>query len=119
MVTGVLGTEADATYTNQSKEDVAVAMGVESEWRRLEEYGTISMKTHPVKAQELLDDLAAHGIVPAHVGELEGSARSVEVRKGGGWLEAAIASEARRGADIQEHLRRILASGGFPTSSSN
>lgn len=118
MVTGVLGTEPDATYTNQSKKDVAVAMGVESEWRRLKEYGTIAFKAHPVKAQELLDDLAAHGIVPAHVGELEGFARSVEVRKGDGWLEAAIASDAHRGADVQEHLRRILASGGFPTSSS-
>ncbi len=117
MITGVLGADPEATYTSQSKKDVAVALGVESEWRRLKEYGTSAFRAQPVKANELLEDLAAHGIVPVHVGELEGFAPLVESRKGDGWLEAAIAAGAHEGAKVQEHLRRILASGGFPVGS--
>ncbi|MFK0009242.1 ATP-dependent nuclease [Paenarthrobacter sp. NPDC090520] len=115
MVTGVLGTEPDATYTSQSKKDVAAAMGVESEWRRLKEYGVRAFRAEPVKAKELLDDLHARGIVPAHVGELERFAPMVVARKGDGWLEEAIACDAHRDKDVQHHLRQILAAGGFPT----
>lgn len=117
MISGILGAEPDATYTNQSKKDVAAALGVESEWRRLKEYGIQAFKAEPVKAKELLEDLATRRIVPAQVGELEGFAPLVEARKGDGWLEAAIASGAHRESAVQDHLRRILAAGGFAAGS--
>lgn len=116
IVSGILSIEPGARYSGQTKSDVSAALGVESEWKRLKDYGMAAFKSEHAKAQQLMGELAAHGIVPVHVGELERFAPQVQVGKGDAWLEAALAAHAHRGAPAQDHLRRILAAGGFTVS---
>lgn len=109
----VLSAEPDAIYESKTKDDVTAALSVASEWQRLKEYGMTAFLAQHGKAQEFMNDLAKFQIVPVQVGELERFAPQVNRRKGDAWLDEALASDAHKAHAVQDHMRRILAAGGF------
>jgi hypothetical protein len=88
-----------------------------NEWRRLKDYGMSAFRARRAKADELMIGLSKVGIVPVQVGELEGFAPALNIRKGDAWLEEALTSGAHKASAAQEHLRLILAAGGFGAES--
>lgn len=73
-------------------------------------------------AGTLLSQLDQMGVVLVREGELERLAPEVGVRKGPGWLEAALSSGEQRNEVTQAHVQRILDAGmmklsqGLPTT---
>ena len=109
----VLGAESSAAYTSQTKQEVALLLGVASEWKRLKENGMTAFRAERAKANELMNELAKHRVVPVQVGELEGFAPEVRARKGDAWLDEALESRAHEKREVQEHLGRILTAAGY------
>lgn len=62
-----------------------------------------------VALEELLAELADRHVVPVREGELERLAPEVAVRKGSGWLSAALAAGSHRNAPTRSHIERIVA----------
>ncbi|PVZ56695.1 ATP-dependent nuclease [Arthrobacter sp. H-02-3] len=112
-IAGVLSAEPDAIYESRTKDDVTAALSVASEWKRVKDYGMTAFMAEYGKAQEFMNDLAKFQIVPVQVGELERFAPQVNLRKGDAWLDEALASDVHKAHAVQEHMRRILAAGGF------
>jgi hypothetical protein len=79
----------------------------------LKENGMTAFRAERAKANELMNKLAEHRVVPVQLGELEGFAPEVRAQKGDAWLEEALASKAHQNREVEEHLARILATAGY------
>lgn len=106
-----LSTDPNAIWTAELKDEVATALRVtESPWRQLKEVGDRAFKGQAgAAANRLLDMLDELGIVAVRVGELEGFAPTLEVKKGPAWVPAALAAGAHKSRAANEHLKRLLA----------
>jgi hypothetical protein len=84
----------------------------DSPWTALKEHGMSAFKGQAWTAgRTLIDQLTNLGIVVVKDGELERLAPEVSLRKGPGWLQAALALNAQNNAATQAHLSRILTAG--------
>lgn len=106
------GRESDS-YTSDVREELqAQARARESPWAEVKKHGVGAFEGPArVALLELLERLEDVGVVLVREGELERLAPSVGVRKGPGWLQAALAAGAQCGPLAQGHLDRILAAG--------
>ncbi|MER5308157.1 AAA family ATPase [Streptomyces sp. NPDC002773] len=81
----------------------------ESPWQELKRYGVAAFRADRVSANLLLEELHAIGIVPVHVGELEGFAPGIGVAKGPAWLAAALQAKAHEQEPARQHAAALLA----------
>jgi hypothetical protein len=85
-----------------------------SPWLALKDYGALAFKgDSALAAERLLTELADGRVVAVRVGELEGFAPGLGIPKGKSWLPAALEAGAHRLPAAQEHVRRLLAAGGY------
>lgn len=111
-IAAILTPMGDAEFDNDAKKDVSAAMRIgDSPWKALKEYGISAFKgTSRKTVEDLLTSLSKIGLVPLREGELENLAPSVGVRKGSGWLPAALDAGAHKEALAQAHVSAILGS---------
>jgi hypothetical protein len=107
-IKGALGDDHDATYNKEMRSGVQIALSLDSPWKRLKEYGLLAFKAEPLRAQELLDALAAIGIVLVEVGELERFGRTLGIAKGSGWVSAALEAGIHKNPESQKISSAIL-----------
>jgi len=112
-LTAVLEGKRDEAYTAETKEVVQAALRTNgSTWGPVKEYGVAAFKGQArTAAIELLRRLGEIGLVLVEAGELEHLAPEIAVRKGSGWLQAALESGAQRNPLSQAHVSRILDAG--------
>lgn len=80
-----------------------------SPWGAVKEHGLSAFKGEARRAAgELLRELDQLGVVLVEVGELEKLAPEISVRKGAGWLQAALAANEHLNDTTQAHIGRIL-----------
>ncbi|MEU2284654.1 AAA family ATPase [Streptomyces sp. NPDC013178] len=85
----------------------------ESAWKSLKLHGEGAWNGNPqpaLAAQQLLSDLDELGIITVRVGELEGFARTLPVKKGPEWVPAAIAAGFHKERPAQEHVANLVRS---------
>lgn len=83
-----------------------------SPWAAVKDHGLSAFKGDARQAiGKLVRLLDSHGVVLVQEGELERLAPEVNVRKGPGWLQAALSAGEQDNAATQSHIDRILAAG--------
>ncbi|HEY9331911.1 MAG TPA: AAA family ATPase [Streptomyces sp.] len=98
-------------YTAEHKKFVEAELYVDSVWREVKRYGLRGFRGDARLAIDgFMEKAFAIGFVPVHAGELE-SLSNVAVSKGPEWLPAALEARSHESADVQIHVRNILASG--------
>ncbi|MGW0207522.1 ATP-dependent nuclease [Streptomyces sp. NPDC003233] len=105
------GRENDIFDSNIADEFRTLVRSKESPWKALKKYGDLAWRGNPAAAAaaaSLLDKLDALGIVTVRVGELEGFAPTLNVRKGPEWVPAAISAGYHEQQAAQDHLRRVV-----------
>jgi len=108
-----LGEKRDEPYSKLVKDAVnAQLRTTSSPWASVKEHGMSAFRGEArVAAAALLNKLDEVGLVLVEQGELERLAPEVAVRKGPGWLQAALAKGEQCNAQTQAHVDRIIASG--------
>lgn len=111
-IQSALGGDLDAPYTPELRETVKAHLRTSrSPWEQVKEFGTLAFKGESRAALDrLLALLDQEGVVLLRVGELERLAPEVTVRKGPGWLSAALGAGTQGNAATQDHLDRIIGS---------
>lgn len=114
-ITAALGPNRDDLYSSSYRETVQAHLRTNgSTWGPVKEYGVLAFKGDARKALDaLLRALDDVGVVLVQQGELERLAPEVAVRKGPGWLQAALSEGAQCNEHTQAHVDRILASGAL------
>lgn len=109
----VLDPCAGEEYTSELREKVKAQLRSNSSpWEAVKEYGMSAFKKEARSAaEELVSQLEKCGVVVVREGELECLAPEIAVRKGPGWLQAALAASAQCNGSTQAHVNRIMASG--------
>ncbi|MEV7389466.1 AAA family ATPase [Streptomyces sp. NPDC091215] len=105
------GRESDIFNSTAADEFRTLVRSKESPWKALKQYGESAWRGNPTAAAaaaRLLEKLDALGIVAVRVGELEGFAPTLDVRKGPEWVPAAISGGYHEQQAAQDHLRRVV-----------
>jgi len=112
-IVSVLGDSRDQPLTREHRDKIAAqARAGESPWAPVKDHGLSAFRGEAWAAVgELLEKLDQLGVVLVREGELERLAPEVAVRKGPGWLPAALSVGAHTNANTQAHVQRILTSG--------
>lgn len=109
-VQSALQPRIDENYTAEVRDALlANARARESAWADVKDYGVDAFRgTARTDLDLLLELLESWGIVMVRHGELERLAPEVSVRKGPGWLQAALAQGAQCNERSQTHIDRIV-----------
>ncbi|MEP7739519.1 AAA family ATPase [Nocardioides sp. 31GB23] len=107
-ISAVLDTAPEATYVSDTKRRVQEAMSVDSPWQSVKDYGVSAFRNERQRADSLIANLDAMGVVLVKEGELEGFARALGVAKGAGWVPSALAAGAHRESPAREHVSRLV-----------
>lgn len=111
------GTSATATLSTSIREQLIDAIRMkESPWADVKKFGKLAFKGQAaVAAKRLLSSLDDLSMVTVRVGELEGFAPALGVRKGKEWLAAAIEAGAHTQPPARAHVTRLLSTKGTVT----
>ncbi|GAA2022704.1 hypothetical protein GCM10009819_01700 [Agromyces tropicus] len=112
-VTSALEDNRDEPYSSAYREIVLAQLRTSgSPWGSVKEHGMSAFRGDARRAAaDLLRQLDAIGVVLVEQGELERLAPEVAVRKGPGWLHAALSERAQCNATTQAHVDRVIAAG--------
>lgn len=112
-VVNALGASREQPYSSSFRELALAQLRTSgSPWGAVKDHGMSAFKgTARRAAGELVRLLNGLGLVLVEVGELERLAPEVAVRKGPGWLQAALAADEQSNSATQDHLDRILHAG--------
>jgi len=108
-VDGVLGEAPDEAYTGATRRAVTRALTADDPWADVKRYGMNGFRADRRAADRLVTALASEGVVLVPVGELEGFAPSIGVKKGPEWLPAALAADAHKNADSSAFAAQLAA----------
>ncbi|WP_436758698.1 ATP-dependent nuclease [Streptosporangium sp. V21-05] len=110
LIRPVLSSDPKRRFDKDVDKLIKTAMRTErSPWQDLKDYGMRAFRGQAsVAAAKLLEKLNSVGIVPVREGELERLAPYVESRKGAGWLEEALRSEAHLQDPAQSHIIEVV-----------
>lgn len=109
-IAAVLDEDPQGVYDGGTKSRVNEALGVDSPWQALKNYGMSAFQNERSRADSLIASLDHVGVVLVREGELEGLAPDVGVRKGPGWVPAAIDARAHEQDLACKHIRRLVKS---------
>lgn len=109
-IKAALEARSDEVYTADVREVLlANARARHSRWADVKDYGVDAFRgAARTELERLLELLEGTGIVLVRHGELERLAPEVPVRKGAGWLQAALAAGAQCNDRSQAHIDRVL-----------
>lgn len=107
-VASVLQEFPEANYDGDTQKRVQQALAVDKPWQAVKDFGINAFRSERQRADALIATLDERGIVLAEEGELEGFARDLEVRKGPGWVPAALKVGAHELQPAREHVGRLL-----------
>lgn len=107
-VASVLEEAPEAIYDNATQRRVQQALAVDKPWQAVKDFGMRAFRSERQRADALIAALDRRGIVLAEEGELEGFARDLEVRKGPGWVPAALSAGAHELEAARKHVDRLL-----------
>ncbi len=109
-INSLLSERADEAYTSEIRELLlAQTRSRDSAWNEVKGYGVDAFRGQARAELECLLKVMQHvGIVPVRNGELERLAPEVVVKKGPGWLQAALSSSAQCNERTQQHVTRLL-----------
>ncbi|MDI2098324.1 ATP-dependent nuclease [Ruicaihuangia caeni] len=112
-ITALLADKRSEPYSKSFKDAVAAQLRTTaSPWASVKEHGMSAFRGEArTAAGELLTKLDEAGVVLVEHGDLERLAPEVAVRKGPGWLQAALERGEQCNALTQRHVDRIVASG--------
>jgi hypothetical protein len=105
--------DPERIYNARLREEVLAQLRAkDSPWKRLKESGQSAFPRGDAAkaASGLLDALDAIGLICVRVGELEGFAPTLNVRKGPEWLSRALEMGAHREREVREHIERLFRS---------
>ena len=116
-ISAVLAPHRDEPYLKSHQDAVKAALrSSRSPWDEVKDHGLSAFKGEArVAVETLLDELERLGVVLVREGELERLAPSVAVRKGPGWLQAALAANEQCNAATQAHVDRLLSAAAHKT----
>lgn len=107
----ILSANPDTQFDDDLRKRVQVVLRAgESRFKALKEHGMSAFRGGAVRqaADRLLSGLDAIGLVVVKEGELERFAPAVDVRKGAGWLPAALEGQAHKTQLAADHVRRFF-----------
>ncbi|WP_417564091.1 ATP-dependent nuclease [Microbacterium sp.] len=112
-LTAVLHEKRELPYSKAIKDMVTAQLRTTgSPWASVKDHGLSAFRGSARKAaNELVELLELMGVVLVVQGELERLAPEVDVRKGPGWLQAALEAGAQCNAQTQSHVDRVLGAG--------
>lgn len=112
-ITAALDPHRTQPYSSLHRDAVKAQLRTSgSPWDAAKDHGLSAFKGEArAAADQLLDELDNLGVVLVREGELERLAPSVTVRKGPGWLQAALTGADQCNPATQAHVDRILAAG--------
>ncbi|MGO4806956.1 ATP-dependent endonuclease [Arthrobacter sp. 2MCAF15] len=112
-IVSALEGKREAKFTPDDKELVLAQLRTQgSPWTAVKEHGMSAFKGSARKAaRALLTLLNETGVVLVEEGELERLAPEIGVRKGPGWLQAALSEGEQCNQMTQAHVNRILLAG--------
>lgn len=107
-VATILDEDPEGIYHGETKSRVTEALGVESPWQPLKDHGMSAFRSERARADSLVASLDHVGVVLVKEGELEGLAPDIGVRKGPGWVPAAIDAGAHEQDRARDHIHRLI-----------
>lgn len=109
-IRAALESRSDEIYTSDVRDVLlANARAKHSPWADVKDYGVDAFRgAARAELERLLERLEGMGIVMVRHGELERLAPEVAVRKGPGWLQAALAAGAQCNHRSQAHIDKVL-----------
>lgn len=112
-LTALLKDKRELPYSKAIKDTVTAQLRTTgSPWAAVKDHGMSAFRgSARTAATELIGLLDLIGVVLVEQGELERLAPEVDVRKGPGWLQAALEAGAQCNAQTQSHVDRVLAAG--------
>ncbi|MFC9352943.1 ATP-dependent endonuclease [Arthrobacter sp. NPDC057013] len=112
-IVSALEDKRETQFSNRDRELVLAQLRTQgSPWASVKEHGMSAFKGTARKAAgALLTLLDEAGVVLVKEGELERLAPEVDVRKGPGWLQAALSEREHCNQATQSHVDRILNAG--------
>ncbi|MBL3690359.1 hypothetical protein D3226_10355 [Leucobacter chromiireducens subsp. chromiireducens] len=90
LISGVLEVAPDKIFTGETRDAVKGVLASENPWDAIKKFGLQGFKADRGAANELRQELAGSGVLLVPVGELEQLAPEVTVKKGPGWVLAAL-----------------------------
>ncbi|MCB2176949.1 MAG: AAA family ATPase [Actinomycetales bacterium] len=121
-VEAVLDPHRGEDYSVEHREKVKAQLRASaSPWEAVKAHGMSAFRKQArVSAEALVKELQKRRVVVVQDGELECLAPTIAVRKGPGWLQAALAANEQCNPATQAHIDRILAAGAhLPPGASN
>lgn len=112
-LSGVLEPRRGEVYSSELKGAVTAQLRTgSSPWNAVKDYGLSAFRGNArTAAKAMLSKLRDIGVVLVEQGELERLAPDIAVRKGPGWLQAALENGEQCNALTQAHIDRILEAG--------
>lgn len=109
-IRAVLEPRSSDLFDEDLRESVRMQMRLdENPWKSVKSFGIAAFKgQYRVNAEELLKELERCGLVLLREGELENLAPELGMRKGPGWLPAALKGGFHRRPACQDHVKRIV-----------
>ncbi|WP_139977892.1 ATP-dependent nuclease [Nocardioides litoris] len=107
-VAAILAEAPDRAYDGGIRSRVTEELALESPWRAVKDHGMSAFRAERARADQLIEAMDHMGVVLVKQGELEGLAPSLGVRKGSGWVPAAIDAGAHEQEPTREHVRRLV-----------
>lgn len=107
-ISTILDESPEGIYDGSTRARVQEALAVDNPWQDLKKHGMSAFRAERARADSLVQALDGVGVVLAKEGELEGFAPGLGVRKGPGWVPAAITAGAHDAGPAREHVVRLL-----------
>lgn len=108
----ILSEDGSAEYNAQNRRRIKEALGLNLRpWDEVKNYGVeglLRLTGDPGAVNRLVEGLAERRVVLVQAGELESFGRVLGVKKGKGWLPAALKEGLQSSDDVQAHITRLL-----------
>jgi energy-coupling factor transporter ATP-binding protein EcfA2 len=106
-ITTVLQEDPDGDFTEAVRRRVSDELVVESHWKNVKRYGMTAFRAERGVADRMIELLRGQGVALVPVGELEGFGPEIQVKKGPGWVPAALEAGVHRKPESEQFAKEI------------